>query len=405
MAAAFAMQPVLHPAGPGNSSPVDAFTLLSIIAAALWTSTAGVRIRAPYVFGVGLMVIGGAVAGAAGALPRTALLSLVQDVVLLAWCAAVATLSADPRRLLVLARTWAYCASACALILISGSLLGISAISGVVPREGNRALFTFGDPNYAATFWVLSIFVVHSCLTPRHRIVRLAAYAALLWSLLLTESNGGIVELALGCAVLAVAAALRRGGPAAAVALVLALAGTAGAVAEFVPVTTVQTWARNSGQPLLVNSIGRSDDSSAQRGQLIGEALDLYRADGWQGSGPASTKSLLEDRSYPYAKEAHDDYLAALVERGPLGLLGILTLAASVAWRARRALRGAFRRPWAEPLPRPVGLLAALVAVAAAATYYEVLHFRFIWALFGLVAGYAYARSPLDRRHHDGRPT
>jgi len=62
-----------------------------------------------------------------------------------------------------------------------------------------------------------------------------------------------------------------------------------------------------------VNSLGRSNDSSAQRSLLVSESLHLYQSGNTLGTGPATTKALLSARGYPYAKEAHDDYLAALV--------------------------------------------------------------------------------------------
>jgi O-antigen ligase len=147
---------------------------------------------------------------------------------------------------------------------------------------------------------------------------------------------------------------------------------------------------------VLVNSLGRSNDSSSQRSELIHEALQLYESDGFLGSGPASTKPLLTERSYPYAKEAHNDYLAALVENGPLGALGLLTIVCSVTWRATVVLRAPRSARPADSLPRPEGIVAALLAASVAATYYEVLHFRFVWALFAMVAALAVQ----SRRRH-----
>ncbi len=401
MAAAFATQAFVRPTGPANSSPVDVFTLTSIMAAGVWASCTAARVRAPYLPAIAVMVLGGALAGAAGPLPGAAVLAVVQDLVLVTWCAAVTTVAWTPRHAAVLSATWAYSAMLGAAALVFGALAHITAITGVVAREGNRALFTFGDPNYAATYWVLSIFIVHASLRPRRPVLRVLAYVLLVWALLLTESNGGVVELALGLFVLALFAARRRAGPAGVIALLLVVLGVGVTAATIVPLSSVQTWARDSNQPLLVNSIGRSNESSAQRGQLVSEALDLYRRDGWQGSGPASTKPLLSSRSYPYAKEAHDDFVAALVERGPIGLVGLLLLVAAVAVRARRVARAALTGPPTDALPRPAGLLAALAAVAAAATYYEVLHFRFVWALFGLVAAVAGAGVASARRGGD----
>ncbi len=398
MAASFVAQFALRPSGPGNSSPVDVLVLVSILATAIWASSTRLPLRAPYVLGVALMVIGGAIAGVTGPMPGTAPETLAIDLLLITWCTTIVAVARSPRSLTVLVRAWAYSAVACAGLLVLGSLAGITAITGVRAREGNREMFAFGDPNYAATYWVLSIFVVHACRAPRSWPLRLCSYALLVWALLLSESNGGVVELAVGCGAIFLLSVLRRYGPAAAIALLLIVGGSAAMTLQLVPFSSMQTWARGSNNALLVNSLGRSKDSSGQRSLLVTEAMALYSSDGWLGSGPATTKPLLQNRSYAYAKETHDDYLAALVERGPLGVLGLMFFVASAGWRGGQLVRAAHNGPEDGVLPRPAGLVAAMLATSVAATYYEVLHFRFIWALLALVAAYAWqcteARSP-----------
>ena len=103
------------------------------------------------------------------------------------------------------------------------------------------------------------------------------------------------------------------------------------------------------------------------------------------GLGPASTKPLLTDRALPYANEAHDDWLAALVERGVLGLFALLLLAGCVRPGrpgAAAAAVGADGRRRAGP----GGLVAALLALGVNSFYEEILHFRSLWLLFGIVA-------------------
>jgi hypothetical protein len=390
-AAALAGQPLLQPAGPGNSSPVDVLTVLAIVSVGAWSVRNAVPVRAPYLVGAGLLIVGGAVAGMVGPLPGAALLALVQDVVLVLWCAAVATLADRGRRLQLLASAWAYGAVASAAILLMGVLGHVSVITGVVEREGNRVMFTFGDPNYAGLYWVMSLFLVYATGRPHRRSVRVVGYALLLTALALSESNGGVVALGVGLAAVFVIIQTRRRGALGGIAAALSVLTIVGALTVFVPFSAVQTWARDSGQPLLVNSVGRSDSSSAQRSLLIQESTALYQADGWQGSGPASTKDLLTNRGYPYAKEAHDDYLAALTERGPIGLLGLLVVIAAAVARARVVARTAARADElkSSPLPHPAGLVAALLAAAVAGGYYEVMHFRFVWAALALVAAFA----------------
>ncbi|MGZ4775477.1 MAG: O-antigen ligase family protein [Oryzihumus sp.] len=390
MAVTFAVQFALRPSGPGNSSPVDVLTLLSLLAVALWATSAAVRVRVPYGLGAGLMILGGALAGLVSLFPGQALLALVQDLVLISWATAVGVVARRPGGTRLLASVWAYSAMVCAAVLTAGYFAHVQAVTGVVSREGNRAMFTFGDPNYAASFWVLSIFVAYASGVPRRRPLRVLGYLLLLWAVVLSLSNGAWVELAAGCLLIVAVAAYRRVGMVGAVGVVLLVAAAAGVLLTLVPLGSVQAAARASGQPLLVNSVGRSNESSSQRDVLVREALQLYRNGSPLGTGPGSTKLLLTTQGYPYAKEAHDDFLAALVERGPLGILGLLVLVSSAVYRSARVLRAPPRQRLPDQLPRPVGLVAGLAAALAASTYYEVLHFRYVWGLLALVAACAY---------------
>lgn len=389
-------QPLVHPSGPGNSSAVDAFVLLALLATGLWAATSGMQLKAPYAVPVAVMVVAGALAGLVGPLPSSALLAVVQDLVLIAWCTAVVNVSRLPGALRLITRAWAVSSVCWAGILVAAWLLHVTPVLGRTVTEGNRVLFTFGDPNYAGTYWVCSIFVVYATHPFSARWLRRLGYALLITALLLTESNGAVLELVVGGAIVLLFNVARRRGLMAAVTLLVLIVTTGGVLSQTVSMTGIQTWARDSGQPFLVNSVGRSNDSSSQRGTLIGESLELYESDGLLGSGPATTKQLLFERQYPYAKEAHNDYLAALVERGPLGVTGMLLLVIGAIWRAATVLRLAYRRRLRTDLPRPEGIIAALAAMALAGTFYEVLHFRFVWILLALTATLSLA-PPLPR--------
>ncbi len=158
--------------------------------------------------------------------------------------------------------------------------------------------------------------------------MRLVGYVILLWALALTESNGGALALGIGVVFLLMVRYYRRHGWAGAIATVL-VAGPGGRVFfTVVPLNSIRHWALNSNQPLLVNSIGRSAQSS-QRAEPArqGDRIALYqRSDGVLGLGPMSTKQLLAQLVYPYSNEAHNDWLAALSERGVLGLFALLLL-------------------------------------------------------------------------------
>jgi len=388
-AVSVALQPLLRPSGPLNSSPVDLALLLTVLATAVWAGTSSVRLRAPYAVAVGLMVLGGAIAGLAGPLPGTSLITLVQDLVLFCWATAITNLARRPGVLRVLSTTWALTSVACAAVLVCAALFGWAAVEGFIAKDGNRASFTFGDPDYAATYWVFSVFIVYATQRPRRAWLRRLGYVLLIWSLVLTQSNGGLVALPVGVALVLVVAVHRRFGTVAALSALLLTVAVVGASLTAVPLSAIQESARYSGQPLLQETVGRSDASSAQRSVLTGEAMRLYDTDGPLGSGPGTTKELLTDRHYAYAKEAHDDFLASLVERGLIGVVGIVVLLAGALARGAHVLRGP-PRGWPE-LPRPVGLVAALAAALLAGTYYEVLHFRYVWLLLAFTAAVASA--------------
>lgn len=390
LVAAIVFQPILRPSGPGNSSPVDLLTVAAIIAAVRWASITHRKLYTPYAVPVALFIIAGAASGLAGPLPSTALIDLVVEILLFFWCTAAVNVLGSARALRVALLAWSWSGMGWAVVVAVAHFAHLTGLEGLTAADGNRVLFTFGDPNYAAAYWCTTLFVAYAAKTPSRRWLRYAGYGALVWALVLTESNGGALELLAGMAFLVVVRAHRRRGWVGVVTVVLVLGLAVGAEATWLPLSRIRTLAATSGQPLLVNSLGRSAQSSSQRGQLISESLQIYeRSPEIVGFGPATTKTLLTRWQYPYAKEVHDDYLAALVERGPIGALGILLLVGSVAVRAGPLARRRLPAAYLVAVPRPAGLVAALVSLGLAASYYEILHFRFVWLLFAIVAALA----------------
>lgn len=387
LTAAFIFQPILHPSGPGNSSPVDILTLASIATAAIWATSGHHKIRAPYFIPVALMVAAGAASGLVGSLPNLALVTLAVDVLLFAWCTTVVNVLSSPRAMRYALAAWTWSGIFWAGVVIVAWLGHITALEGLQAAEGNRVLFTFGDPNYASTYWDATIFVVYAARTPSTRWMRIIGYIMLAWALALTESNGGALALGVGIFFLLLVKSYRKRGWIGSAAAAIAICLGVGIFFTAIPLNSIRQWAASSNQALLVNSIGRSAQSSAERGELITETRQLYeQSDGIVGLGPASTKPLLTTQLYPYANEAHDDYLAALVERGPVGLLGLLLLVGSAVSRAVPIVRRPLSARYAAVVPVPAGLVAALLTLSVNSFYEEILHFRFLWALLGIVA-------------------
>ncbi len=384
---AIVFQPILHPTGPGNSSPVDLLVIAAIVTAMVWLAGTHRKLRAPYVIPAALFVAAGAASGLVSSLPSTALITVAIDILLFAWCTTVVNVLSAPRAMRYALVAWSWSGIAWAGVVIAAWLGHITPLEGLTAAEGNRVMFTFGDPNYASWYWDATIFVVYTARMPARRWMRFTGYVMLVWALALTESNGGAVALGSGITLLLMVKYYRRHGWAAAIATLLVVGLTVGTFFTVLPLNKIRQMAATSGQPLLVNSIGRSQQSSNERNLLIRETFELYqRSDGLLGLGPASTKPLLGAGLYPYANEAHNDFLAALDERGALGLFALLLLCGCVIIRAGPVLRRNLSPPMAAAVPHPAGVVAAVLAVGVNSFYEEVLHFRPLWLLFGIIA-------------------
>ena len=386
VAAAVVMLPALKPSGPGNSSPVDIPIAISIGVTLLWASYSRQQLRLPYALAVGLIMLGGAVASLAGPLPGAGLLAVVQDLVVLAWCAVIVNVARSPAAFRWLLRAWTWSAFAWAVVLIGAVATGNLALAGVTQRTGVRASLTFGDPNYAANYFFVAVMLVMATQTPRRRLLRMMVCAALLAALALTGSNGGLLSFAVGAAVVAVSIVRRQWGlmPLVATLCTVGLLGIfALTAAQFLP---IETWAKDSGQPLLRDSIGRSSQSAQERVWLIQETIDLFKQGAPWGLGPGSTKPLLQSQLAPYAYQTHDDYIESIVERGVLGAFGLLALIGSLGVRTWTVATKPLAPEFAMLFPRMAPLVGAMLGLAVSASYYQILHFRHVWAFFAVIA-------------------
>jgi lipopolysaccharide/colanic/teichoic acid biosynthesis glycosyltransferase/O-antigen/teichoic acid export membrane protein len=384
---AIIFQPILHPTGPGNSSPVDLLMVAAIVTAMVWLAGTHRKLRAPYAIPVALFVAAGAASGLVSPLPSTALVTVMIDILLFAWCTTAVNVLSGPRAMRYALVAWSWSGIVWAVIFIAACLGHITALEGLNATEGNRLAFTFGDPNYASWYWDTTIFVVYASRTPSRRWMRVIGYGILLWALILTESNGGVIALGVGVSFLLMVKNYRRHGWAGLVATGLVIGIAVGTFFTVLPLNKLRGMAVASNQPLLVNSLGRSAQSSNERGLLVQESIELYQhGDGVVGLGPASTKPLLAVWLYPYANEAHNDLLAALSERGVVGLFALVLLAGIVAARASPVFRRELSAPMAAAVPLPAGIVAGVLVISVNSFYEEILHFRPLWLLFGITA-------------------
>jgi hypothetical protein len=390
--AAVALLPLLRPVGPGNSAPVDLVIVVAIVATLLSVIASRAVVHLPYVVPVGLLVTAGAVAALLHEPTAAAVVALGQDLLVFLFAVAVVNACRRPEEIGAVLRAWALSATAWAALLVVAVAIGDNGLAGITARTGSRAALTFGDANLAASYFVISVLVVAAARAPKRRVVRWGAYALLGTAVLLTGSLGGMLGLAIALGVLAVRAAARRVGVMAAAAIVLLTLPivVAGVRAGYDALTSA---ARAPGSALH-DSFGRVTTSSEGHDRILSEDLHLLSSASLLGDGPTSTKLALAREQVSFVKEAHNDYLATAIERGALGIVALVTLVASLAMRSRRALARASEPAMSRAVPTIAALVAALVTVACTGVFYEVLHFRHVWALFGIVAAIASVRDP-----------
>ena len=350
----------------------------------LWAVRSRARLQFPYFIPVGAFIAVGLAAALFSSVAFRGGTAVAQEIFLFLWCAALATVCRTPRVLAILLRTWGLSATFWAGALIVGVVGGVSLLSGT-KHAGTRARLFFDHPNMAGNFFMIGIFLVVASGYPRRRSLRYACCGVLLVATFLTGSNAAMLSL-VGGAVVALFLHLKaHRGVVPAIAVLTALGVVLGAAAVYV-LPPLVTAAEQSRDPLLRYTLGRSPESADNREAIFADQIDLYQQGDLLGIGPAATKHELGNSFAGVAKEAHNDYLATLVERGPFGLLAVAALMGAVIAR----ISGITRRrmpPWlAAAVPVPAALAGACAAFALTALTHEVLHYRWFWTLLGLLA-------------------
>jgi O-antigen ligase len=381
-----ALLPLLRPKGPGHTAPADLAIAAAVLVALLWASTHQLRVHLPYVIPVGILVLSGLTAALVSTEPLRGAVAVTQELFLLAWCAAVTNVCRSPRALAAVLRIWAWAALAWATLLVAAVVTGQNGLAGMENANGGRAQLTFDHPNLAANYFIVSLFVVVLARCPRHRLGRAVACGMIVLATVFAGSNAALFGLPLAAFLGGVVALWRRVDPAAAVAtLMIGLVLAAVAVTQ-VDWTGMVASLRANDNPVVRASVARSTRSAEARQELFQSQVGLFREGSVLGRGPASTRHVLGIESESRVKEAHNDYLATLVERGPLGVVGLLLLVGTIVVRVIAADSRRLTKAFARVCPGTAPLVAVLVLLAISAVTHEVLHYRHLWALLGILA-------------------
>lgn len=394
-----ALAALINPKGPGNTAPWDLLALLAVFVVFLWLLRTRASLRLPYSVPMAGLMITGLLAAARSVDPTGSSVAILQEVYLLLWCAAVATVCRTAKAVEVLLRVWALSAVFWGALLIGAVLTGVRAISGIGTSAvtdvtyvsglnqgfGTRSRLFFDHPNMAGNYFAIAVFIVLASGCPRRPWMRAGACAILVGAMFLTGSNAALLSLIGGGIVTLFLRVRTHRGIVHALAVVGVVVGVLaiGAVEIAVPLVSA---AEQSNNPFIRYSIGRGQRSADARASLFSSQIAVYENGDLLGVGPSTTKETLAQDAATTVKQAHNDYLATLVERGPLGLLALFVLVCAVFARVVVFTRRPLPPALAAAVPLPAALGGACVAFALTSLTHEALHYRWLWTLLGIVA-------------------
>jgi O-Antigen ligase len=395
--------PLLIPPLAGNAvvgGPVAGdlvnFLFIFMTLALFWMRRLPVRVPlgATYL----LFVLGGVLALPQAVEPSGSAQVLAQDVYLFCWFFALTNVlrmdtGSVARRI---STYWIFTALAIALVAFISFVaypdLVLNLLGWPTVNPEGRVMATFRDPNLAGHYLVISFFVLWAAPKPKPLIKALLSVPLLL-AVAVTYSNTALTAL-LGGLIVAGAVALLAPRPRL-TPVVLGLAGTSLALVIWLAPTLIGTLkATNTSfanPTFLSGSVGRIDNSARYRVERWRTAMDLFGDRAIIGIAPGSAYTASHLLHTPVTGELHNDYVAALIERGLLGGIGILGLMAAATGYSLRANRRDRLRAagW-----HPVFLVGGVIAVAVSAMTLEVMHFRHVWLFLALVAALGTADDP-----------
>jgi O-antigen ligase len=393
--------PILVPRGPGNTVPADltAIALVVFGVAGLWH--ARIPVRLPLGMSYLLLLVGGLLGAAQSIAPRDALLATTIDVYLYVWFVVlVNVILMQGRRLVdIAAMAWACTGLVVGCIGTIAAVLGHERVPTLLGYDfvdrWERYSGSFRDPNMAGNYLVITLFVIAASPWPRGWLPKALICVPIAVSIHATGSNTALFALAAGVAITAVVALVRsRRSAIAATGVVVAVVLTVFALAPNAVVEGPADVARALGErPAFQGSLSRFDSSLGPRIERLQRAFESFGPQVLLGIGPSTTKAALEAMDAPIGGELHNDYVAAALERGLVGLIGLFMFFGVALWTAIRLVARNGAPGWHASF-----LLGGVVAVTVTALGLETLHFRHVWFLFAIVFALA-ALVSRDRLH------
>ncbi|HEY3248789.1 MAG TPA: O-antigen ligase family protein [bacterium] len=302
------------------------------------------------------------------------LYTLGQDLYLYLWFVALCVIIESQDDIDYLATAWMF---GCVMVLAIG-VLRPSGL-GIVREE-----FTFRNPNRAAAYFITTLGMLCAPALSGRRWFRFGLTVLILWAVWTTGSLASFISIAVGALMgLSAMLYLRRGG------FWVVRQGGIMLLAAALVYTSV---AFSDVQALLVRgvpqSFGRAPRSLATRQQIWQEGLETFRKHPL-GIGPASflqTVNIgLGSTRGSGALELHSDYIAALVERGVIGLAGFLFFQLLIVREVLRLIRLALQAGRRDLHLWAAGLAGVVAAYFTYSITHEALHHDTLWLLLAVI--------------------
>jgi len=338
------------------------------------------RLHVPLAFPAWLILVTSLIATLTGLFSINSIIAMAQEVYLFVWFVVLVNLliALPPSSFENLIKIW----SVVALLEATTALMGMLKIGpamfytspdigNVVLSTGefNRGYGTFANPNATGAYLSISFFILLA--TSWKKWLRAILGLYLMVGILATGSMGAMLFTLIAFAILPIAAAILKnwrisllwGGL-----ISTAIASIIIVLIIFDPLNSLPPIASAKHLTgLLALSIGRLSHSISARVDIIDTTWPFY-ANYPFGMGP-NTSTL-------FLKTLHNDYLAFLFERGPLGLIGWLwVVIATLLLPLRKTNPKQDPAKWRQSLTMWAGFLAG----ALNGFTHEVSHFRQFW--------------------------
>jgi O-antigen ligase len=337
------------------------------------------RLHVPLAFPAWLILITSLIATLTGLFSMNSIIAMMQEVYLFLWFVVLVNLliTLPPSSFENLIKIW----SVVALLEATTALMGMLKvgpamfytspdIGNVVLSTGefNRGYGTFANPNATGAYLSISFFILLA--TSWKKWLRTILGSYLLVGILATGSMGAMLFTLIAFAVLPITAAILKnwrigllfGGLLSILVATIIIVMIVGPLNALPPIASAK---HLTG--LLALSIGRLSHSISARMEIINVTWLSY-ANYPFGMGP--------NTSVLFLKTLHNDYLAFLVERGPLGLIGWLWMVvATLLLPLRKTNPNQDPAKWRQSLT----IWAGFLACALNGFTHEVSHFRQFW--------------------------